>query len=95
MLPPTPANARKLESDCHGPMAVLLQLRELPHAEQHEEILATIAGMATEIWGWEPLAPVTALPSSRAEQQPPLQQMHSEPRMLSSLPNWAIAPPKA
>ena len=72
-------------------MAVLLQLRELRHVEQHEEILAMIARTATEIWGSECFGPVTAPPSSMVEQQ----QMHSEQRMLSSLPDWATAPSKA
>ena len=53
-------------------MAVLLQLRELRHAEQHEEILATIARTATEILGSERFEPATALPSPMAEQQRPL-----------------------
>ena len=69
MLPSTPANGRKLESDCYGPMTVLLQLRELGHAEQHEEILATNARTATEIWGAGRFQPVTALPLPKAERR--------------------------
>jgi hypothetical protein len=42
-------------------MAVLLQLRELRYAEQHEEVLARKTRTAKEILGAERFEPVTAL----------------------------------